>query len=155
MSVFFPGDAVGDNLIGGAGTYVCSKGLLRASLVGQPVYENSMSEADDTGVLKKKVNIVSSSRINTSATVIAVGDTVLAQVMKIGVNQANVEILAVGDNALRDLAKGVVRREDIRMNEIDKLVVRECFRPGDIIKAQVISLGRPVDLQIIPTDNTM
>ena len=38
-------------------------------------------------------------------------------------------------------AKGMVRREDMRLSEVDQLVVRECFRPGDIIKARVISLG--------------
>ena len=29
----------------------------------------------------------------------------------------------------------------MRLSEVDQLIVRDCFRPGDIIRAQVISLG--------------
>ena len=31
------------------------------------------------------------------------------------------------------ILKGIVRREDLRLSEVDKLVVRDCLRPGDII----------------------
>ena len=33
------------------------------------------------------------------------------------------------------------RSEDVRATEIDSVKISHCFRPGDIIKAAVISLG--------------
>ena len=37
--------------------------------------------------------------------------------------------------------KGIIRINDIRSTERDKLKLIDCFKPGDIVKAQVISLG--------------
>lgn len=37
--------------------------------------------------------------------------------------------------------QGVVRSQDVRSTEKDKVKLADCFRPGDIVKAQVISLG--------------
>ena len=35
----------------------------------------------------------------------------------------------------------MIRKLDVRATEVDKLKMHECFRPGDLIKAEVISLG--------------
>ena len=64
-----------------------------------------------------------------------------AQVQKIGMNQVQVEIFAVGDVVLKNFTRGLIRREDMKLMEVDSLVIRDCFRPGDIVRAQVISLG--------------
>lgn len=37
--------------------------------------------------------------------------------------------------------QGVVRAQDVRTTDKDSVVLKECFRPGDIIRATVISLG--------------
>lgn len=37
--------------------------------------------------------------------------------------------------------QGVIRAQDVRSTEKDSVVLKECFRPGDIIRATVISLG--------------
>ncbi|KAL4400206.1 exosome protein [Malassezia pachydermatis] len=37
--------------------------------------------------------------------------------------------------------QGIVRAQDVRTTEKDSVVLSECFRPGDIIRAAVISLG--------------
>lgn len=37
--------------------------------------------------------------------------------------------------------KGVVRLVDVRLEEVDKVVMYKAFRPGDIVRAKVISLG--------------
>ena len=34
-----------------------------------------------------------------------------------------------------------LRLQDVRATEIDKLVMSDCFRPGDIVRAEVLSLG--------------
>ncbi|GFH17409.1 S1 motif domain-containing protein [Haematococcus lacustris] len=33
------------------------------------------------------------------------------------------------------------RLQDVRSTEIDKVVLHHCFRPGDIVRAEVLSLG--------------
>jgi exosome complex component CSL4 len=36
---------------------------------------------------------------------------------------------------------GVIRSQDVRMTDKDSVKLSECFRPGDIVRATVISLG--------------
>ena len=50
-------------------------------------------------------------------------------------------LLVVGGAPLREPLPGVVRRENVRDGEVDKVVMVESFRPGDIIRAQIVSLG--------------
>ena len=33
------------------------------------------------------------------------------------------------------------RLQDVRATEVDKLDLYDCFRPGDLVKAEVVSLG--------------
>ena len=56
-------------------------------------------------------------------------------------NQVSCEILTVNETELRYTARGVIRREDVRVTETDQLHMQECFRPGDIVRAVIISLG--------------
>ena len=37
--------------------------------------------------------------------------------------------------------KGIIRREDVRQTEKDRLELSKCFRPNDIVFAKVLSLG--------------
>jgi exosome complex component CSL4 len=37
--------------------------------------------------------------------------------------------------------RGVVRRQDVRRTDIDGVVMRDCFRPGDVVRCAVLSLG--------------
>lgn len=37
--------------------------------------------------------------------------------------------------------RGIIRSQDVRSTDRDKVVMIDCFKPGDIVKAQVISLG--------------
>ncbi|SNX84090.1 related to CSL4 - exosome core component [Melanopsichium pennsylvanicum] len=37
--------------------------------------------------------------------------------------------------------QGIVRSQDVRSTEKDKVKISDCFRPGDIVRASVISLG--------------
>ena len=130
-----PGDLLGSStrFESGKGVHEWNQSLL-ATLAGRVVLEASQNSG------KQRINVVSS-KACASDTVIEVGDTVIARVIRINTNQAIVEILFVGDIFLRQSAKGVVRREDVRLSEIDKLIMDQCFRPGDIIRAGVVSLG--------------
>jgi exosome complex component CSL4 len=79
---------------------------------------------------------------------ISVNDKVLCRVTRIATHQCFVDILSVNDGhplgnptAGIPFPKGVVRREDVRLDNVDALVMPDCFRPGDIIRAAVLSLG--------------
>ncbi|EMG46898.1 CSL4 Exosome complex component CSL4 [Candida maltosa Xu316] len=48
----------------------------------------------------------------------------------------NVQIHDLGENF-----KGIIRINDIRSTERDKIKIIDCFKPGDIVRAVIISLG--------------
>lgn len=100
-----------------------------------------------------------------------VGDVVYAQVTRLGHNQVHVQILVVENKgeilpdsgvgwsanavgtvrqatgSLGDLAElgesygGIIRTTDIRAYEREKVSLAQCFRPGDIVRASILSLG--------------
>lgn len=149
----YPGDLIDIdlcNIRAGEGTYM-KNNLLYSSLVGNV----SVTEDFASGV---KNVCVKSHRVhnNECDAIINVGQSVLCKVVKLQMNQAIMDIIAVvkkydGDKynkidepeflELRAVPRGVVRREDIRLSEVDKLVVGECFHIGDIVRATVLSLG--------------
>lgn len=69
-----------------------------------------------------------------------VGNVVLCRVTRIQPRQATVAILVVGDSVLEAEWQGVIRPQDVRATEKDKVKIYESFRPGDIVRAQVVSL---------------
>ncbi|MCJ1478816.1 exosome 3'-_5 exonuclease subunit ski4 (Csl4) [Lambiella insularis] len=71
----------------------------------------------------------------------AVNDIVLAKVTRLQTRQVTVAILVVEETVCADSFVGVIRREDVRGWEIDRVVVGEGFRVGDVVRAVVISLG--------------
>ena len=50
-------------------------------------------------------------------------------------------ILHVNGIQVADAFRGMIRREDVRATEIDKVDMYKSFRPGDIVLAKVLSLG--------------
>jgi exosome complex component CSL4 len=70
-----------------------------------------------------------------------VGNIVLARVLRLMPKQAIVTIQQVGDTVLQTEWQGVIRVQDVRATEKDKVKIYESFKPGDIVRAQVISLG--------------
>ncbi|RKU41866.1 exosome 3'-_5 exonuclease subunit ski4 (Csl4) [Coniochaeta pulveracea] len=70
-----------------------------------------------------------------------VNDIVLSRVIRITPRQAVVSILVCGDSVLEAEWQGVIRVQDVRATEKDRVKIYESFRPGDIVRAEVISLG--------------
>jgi exosome complex component CSL4 len=66
-----------------------------------------------------------------------VGHTVLCRVTRLP-RQAIVSIQQVGDTVLETEWQGVIRAQDVRATEKDKVKVYESFRPGDTVRAQVV-----------------
>jgi len=69
-----------------------------------------------------------------------VGNIVLCRVTRITPREATVAILVVGDAVLSSQWQGVVRAQDVRATEKDRVKIYDSFRPGDIVRAQVVSL---------------
>ncbi|KAK1052057.1 exosome 3'-_5 exonuclease subunit ski4 (Csl4) [Friedmanniomyces endolithicus] len=73
-----------------------------------------------------------------------VGTTVLGRITGTNPRQANFSILALGstgDVVLAEPLPAIIRQQDIRLTEIDKVTVAGSFRVGDVVRAVVISLG--------------
>lgn len=131
----FPGDKIecySEDVLIGTGVHV-NKGFFIASLVGHVSF-SSINEG------KVCISVVPPGDC-ADDTVLKVGDKVMCRATKLSMNQTNVDIISVGDKELKQVAKGVIRREDIQTSEIDTIVMSNSFRPGDLIRAKVISMG--------------
>ena len=65
------------------------------------------------------------------------------RVTKITTQSARVELLSVNGIPLPSTStfQGTIRKEDVRKFDVDSVVIYQCFRPTDTIRAHVISLG--------------
>lgn len=131
----------------GSGTYERGSHLL-SSLVGQA---KGASESSTQSVYSG-----SSSRF----VVPRPGSTILGRVTRVTPRQANVSILiidglpcsmgdrssasfanhAAGEDPLGGDFTGVIRLQDVRATEKDKIRLGDCFRPGDIVRSIVVSV---------------
>jgi exosome complex component CSL4 len=68
-----------------------------------------------------------------------VNSVVLCRVTRIQPRQASVSILVVGETVLDGEWQGLIRVQDVRATEKDKVKIFESFRPGDIVRAVVVS----------------
>ncbi|EFX02909.1 exosome complex subunit [Grosmannia clavigera kw1407] len=84
-----------------------------------------------------------------------VGNTALCRVVRIAQRQAVVAILVVGDVVLEAEWQGVIRAQDVRATEKDRVKIYESFRPGDIVRAQVISLGDQANYYLSTASNSL
>ncbi|KAI7779246.1 exosomal core protein csl4 [Diaporthe eres] len=84
-----------------------------------------------------------------------VGNTVLCRVTRITPRQAVVAILVCGETVLGAEWQGVIRVQDVRATEKDRVKVYESFRPGDIVRASVISLGDQANYYLSTASNEL
>jgi len=68
------------------------------------------------------------------------GDIVTARVLVVKSRQCMCEIKCIGEVTLSRPFRAVLRQEDVRATEKDRVKMYECFAPGDIILARVVSL---------------
>ncbi|KAH8491203.1 hypothetical protein H0E87_023373 [Populus deltoides] len=69
------------------------------------------------------------------------GSVVIARVTKVMAKTASADIMCVGPKSVQEKFTGIIRQQDVRATEIDKVDMHLSFRPGDIVKALVLSLG--------------
>ncbi|KAH7166065.1 hypothetical protein EDB81DRAFT_273052 [Dactylonectria macrodidyma] len=84
-----------------------------------------------------------------------VGNVVLARVVRLMPRQAIVVIQQVGETVLQTEWQGVIRVQDVRATEKDKVKIYESFKPGDIVRAQVISLGDQANYYLSTASNEL
>jgi len=128
-----PGQRLGhiEDFIPGEGTYV-RKQHIHASVVGVKVIIPSSDNS------KLVLNIMKEKE---PSIVPDLHSVVTARVTKVNPRFASVVILCVGTKVLKEAFPGIIRSQDVRATEQDKIEIYKCFRPGDIVKAEVISLG--------------
>ena len=132
-----PGDVVagpGPGWRAGAGCYADIDGLVRASVVGTV----RVAAAAEGGAGREVSVETAAAR---GARVPRPGDEVLAQVTRVTPKLANADILCLGGQALPHAFAAQIRVQDVRATEIDKVQIHASFRPGDVVRAEVISLG--------------
>ncbi|XP_021675806.2 uncharacterized protein LOC110661473 [Hevea brasiliensis] len=69
------------------------------------------------------------------------GSVVIARVTKVMAKMASADIMCVGPKSVQEKFTGIIRQQDVRATEIDKVDMHLSFRPGDIVRALVLSLG--------------
>lgn len=119
----------------GAGTYVLGD-FVYASLVGRRT-EVPAASGDACPLVE-----VRHSERGGATRLPQIGDGVLARVSKINPRFASVEILCVGDEGMLSEPLGaIIRARDVRAFEVDTVEMYKSFRPGDVVRAEVLSLG--------------
>lgn len=133
MSLVIPGQRLGPvaQLTAGHGTYI-HKGAVYAALVG--------TKTLSTGEGKSTVS-VSNAKTTSSEQTPQIHSVVTGTILRITPRQAVMRIDVIGNVPCREPFQGVIRLQDVRATDIDKVRMFKCFRPGDVVRAQVISLG--------------
>ncbi|CAN6575376.1 unnamed protein product [Malus baccata var. baccata] len=67
------------------------------------------------------------------------GSVVIARVTKVMERMASADILCLGTKSVREKFSGIIRLQDVRATEIDKVDMLSSFRLGDIVRAHVVS----------------
>ncbi|KAI9790732.1 MAG: exosome 3'-_5 exonuclease subunit ski4 (Csl4) [Peltula sp. TS41687] len=164
LAIAIPGDTIGPTTkyAPGPGTHL-HDGQVCASTVG-PVAESTSASSSKTA--KQKPTSITSTNSGPTLPILSichgaatatpdtaaaaaaltnvlpeVSAVVLARVTRINPRQANVAILVVGEMVCTDEFPGIIRVQDVRATEKDKVKIFASFRPGDIVRAEVISLG--------------
>ncbi|VAI35806.1 unnamed protein product [Triticum turgidum subsp. durum] len=69
------------------------------------------------------------------------GASSLPVVTKVMARMASADIMCVDSKAVKEKFTGMIRQQDVRATEIDKVDMYQSYRPGDIVRALVLSLG--------------
>mmetsp|Transcript_9038 Transcript_9038/g.16593 ORF Transcript_9038/g.16593 Transcript_9038/m.16593 type:complete len:192 (+) Transcript_9038:49-624(+) len=132
MAAVAPGHRLGDaeDQLAGRGTYA-EAGHVYASVSGQ------LRQAEGS-----TLEVIPAEELGGAACAVPeVGAMVIARVVRMSQDRAECDIVSVGDTPLRERFRGVIRKQDIRFFEVDKIQMTECFRAGDFVRAQVLAAG--------------
>ncbi|KAM9990628.1 hypothetical protein ACTFIY_006659 [Dictyostelium cf. discoideum] len=136
------------DFISSEGTYV-HKGYIYSSVLGfKHIIKRNIDTANENNVNSNSSNEIENNKDyivvlkeKEPSVVPEIGSIVTVQVLRINPKLASVAILCIGTKALKETFNGIIRIQDVRATEIDKVEIYKSFRPGDIVLAQIISLG--------------
>ena len=137
-AVVCPGDRLrhSSEVVAGRGTYVRdSDGAVCAALAGAAVVTPAAAGAAEPRPLVEVLRGASGAALPQP------GATVLARVARVTPRLASVDILCVDGCAAERPFSGVIRQQDVRATDVDRVVLHDCFRAGDVVRAVVLSLG--------------
>ncbi|CAB3374069.1 Hypothetical predicted protein [Cloeon dipterum] len=129
--------------VAGQGTFE-RMGYIYASLAGVVKVEK-----------KLEINIVQVQSLKEQSTVPSPGDIVTARVLIVKSRQCMCEIKCIGDIALTRPFRAVLRQEDVRATEKDRVKMYESFAPGDIILARVLPIMDVHTYQLSTAENEL
>ena len=160
MVAALPGDVVGstNTHLAGPGTHIWNSKIC-ASILGPLSTISPSSKSSKPTMTISRTPIKSSTQPLKWNTLPALNSTVLCRITRVQQRQASASVLVVDPSptvlipeslahltittsSAEDVCfSAVLRREDVRLTEKDKVVMNECYRVGDIVRATVISLG--------------
>ena len=130
-----PGDALGGSasFAPGSGTRVVD-GSIVSTLCGSATTLPAAAPGDLPTLIVTRPG-------RTDSVLPRVGSLVILRVTRVDDTEAGGEILVVDGVGLPFPAAGCVRREHAKPGPVDGVLLGECFRVGDLVRAVVVSLG--------------
>ncbi|XP_063703552.1 exosome complex component CSL4 [Culicoides brevitarsis] len=83
------------------------------------------------------------------------GDVVTCRVQVVNQRFAKCLIIGIGDVVLTRHLRGILRKEDVRATDKDRVEIYKCFRPGDIILAKVLPQTELHTYQLTTAENEL
>ncbi|CAL6361108.1 unnamed protein product [Bathycoccus prasinos] len=160
----------------GSGAYRDENGIKRASKIGEiyvkDVFEDvlAVDEEDEDEEndeekkkkLKKKrkrvvevLNREETEDENARVRLPEVNDVVFAKCTKIREKMAQFDVLVCDGKPLKTEFSGIVRQQDVRKTEIDKVIMDESFVPGDVVRCKVLAMGEGRSLVLATNENPL
>lgn len=131
------------NNVAGAGTYE-QQGYIYSKLAGTVKL-----------VTNDKIRTVEVHGVTEQSIVPAPGDVVTAMITVVNQRFCKCSIKCVGDIVLTRPYKGILRKEDVRSIDKDKMEMYKCYRPGDIILARVMPMTEIHTYQLSTAENEL
>ena len=152
-SIVAPGHVVGttSSHVAGPGTHVHDQNIL-ASITGSPTTLPTKKRSEKPCITILHTTPQPSFGQSQTNTLPIVASIVLCRVIRVQQRQLITSILVTNpnDSDLISFAsttndelqfQAILRKEDVRAYEKDKVIMNEMFRVGDIVRATIISLG--------------
>lgn len=103
--------------------------------------ETETAENGNKNDRKKPVIQVTTAGPSSHSGVPSVGSVIRLRVARVTARAAHGDVLLVDGVGARDGFKVMIRQQDVRQTEVDKVEMYACFMPGDVVVAKVISTG--------------
>ena len=157
-SVVVPGQVLANTAThsAGAGTHVFESKIYASIFGSTTVTSNKQSTLKPSVSVPRSGNAQSGPKTGASTSLPLVGSNVLCRIIRVQQRQAIATILLVDPSTSSTISptllhsastneelqfQAILRKEDIRAYDKDKIVLNDMYRLGDIVRATVISLG--------------